>query len=295
MSRHTLLLLSATFLVSFASLFAKLIDMSANSITWWRCLVACLLLGLILAYRNELSLPSGSRLWMIISGSLLGIHWWTFFLSIQLSSVPVGVLTLFTFPLMVALMEPYTLKVPVSIRQILGGIGIVGGVYFLMPEFSFDNSITRGVLIGLFSALLYAIRNLLTKKYLPAVPAMTTLFYQMLSSLGILSLVIFASSQTLSIPSEKDLLELFMLAIVFTIGGHGLMTYCLKLFSASTVGIVSSLQVGFSSLMAFLILGEIPDRNVYIGALIILSIAVYELLPRKNINRNDQTINGTEK
>ena len=81
--------------------------------------------------------------------------------------------------------------------------------------------------------------------------------------------------------NHSSILDLLLLALVLTLGGHGLMTYCFKLFSAATVGIVASLQVVFSSGLAFLILAEIPETGFYYGAIIIVSITVYELLPRE--------------
>ena len=82
-------------------------------------------------------------------------------------------------------------------------------------------------------------------------------------------------------PRGGDLVYPLTLALGVTLLGHGLMTHCFKLFSASTVGIVASLQVVFSSVLAFLFLAEIPRGSFYPGAAIIISIAIYELLPTR--------------
>jgi drug/metabolite transporter (DMT)-like permease len=279
-NKNIFILLTASLVLSFAPLFAKFIDLGAGMITWWRCLFACVVLGGFLAWKKQIRLPANYVLWMAITGALLGIHWWLFFLSIQKSSVSIGVLMLFTFPLLSALIEPLTRRTPVSIRQILGGAGIVVGVYFLVPDFSLGNSTTAGVLIGLLGALLYAIRNIITKNHLSAIGTMTTLFYQLLFAFLALCIALSLSFEPFVVPDTKQLGQIVILAIVFTIGGHGLMTYCLKLFSASTVGIVSSLQVAFSTVLAFIFLSEVPTHQFYYGAMIIVSIAVYELLPR---------------
>jgi drug/metabolite transporter (DMT)-like permease len=286
-NKNTSLLLLASLVLSFAPLFAKFIDLGAGMITWWRCLIACAVLGGFLTWKKQIRLPARYFPWLALSGSLLGIHWWLFFLSIQKSSVSIGVLMLFTFPLLSALIEPLTHKIPVSTRQILAGAGVVVGVYFLLPEFSLANSTTAGVLIGLLGALLYAMRNIVTKNHLFEINTMTTLFYQLLFAFLALSIVFSQSFEPFLLPGAKQLGQILVLAVVFTIGGHGLMTYCLKLFSASTVGIVSSLQVAFSTALAYIFLSEVPSQQFYYGAIIIVSIAVYELLPRHQQNDAD--------
>ena len=278
-NRHISLLLFATMILSFTPLFTRFIALDAAVLTWWRVLLAAAILVIHLAARRQLQVPPERLHTLAVTGVLLGLHWWTFFLSIQASSVSIGVLTLFTYPLMSALLEPVTRGVPYSLRQLVGGIGIVAGVYLLVPEFSFSNSSTRGVAIGLISALFYALRNISTKKHLSEIRTMTTLFYQLLFALLALTLVLALGDHGFTFPAGQDSGLLLLLALVFTLGGHGLMTHCFKLFSASTVGIVGSLQVVFSTLLAALLLSEIPDTRIYLGGLVILSVAVYELLP----------------
>ena len=278
-NRDSLLLILAVLVLSFAPLFARFVTLDALETTWWRCLFAFGVLVVILTVRHRVRVDPGHLPWLLLTGVLLGLHWWTFFLSIQLSSVSVGVVMLFTYPLISALLEPRFTQGGFALRQLLGGIGIILGVYLLVPEFSLDNATTAGVFIGLLSALMYALRNILTRYRLAEPPAMTTLLYQMLFSLPALGLVVIFSAPEISFPRGENLLYLLILALGMTLGGHGLMTYCFKLFSASTVGIVASLQVVFSSILAFLMLAEVPPEGFYPGAAIIVSIAIYELLP----------------
>lgn len=281
MHKNTAILLLSILLVSFASIFPKVIELNAGVIIWWRCLFAFIFLGIILWRKNQLEVPRIKLVPLAFSGVLLGVHWWTFFLSIQISSVSIGVLTLFTYPLITAVIEPFTSQVALAFRQIIGGFGIVAGVYFLVPEFSLSNTLALGTFIGLFSALLYAGRNILTVSYLSNINAMTILCYQLVFAFLAVSIALLFTSTTIQIPTPKDSFLLAVLIIVFTIGAHGLLTYSLKLFSTSTVGIVSSLQVVSSNVLAYLLLSEVPDKRFYLGGIIIVSIAIYELLPRK--------------
>lgn len=280
MNKNIILHFSA-FLVSFAPLFAKSVNLNADIIIWWRCLLAFILLGSFLLITKKYKFSLKYLPWIILSGIFLGLHWWTYFISIQYSSVAIGVLTLFTFPLITAVLEPFYTKTKVSLRQIIGGLGIVIGVYFLVPEFSLENTTTQGVFFGVLSAFVYTLRNIITKKHLSKIPAMTTLNYQLFFAFLTLSIPLLVSATNFSFPPIKDFGFLVLLASIFTIGAHGLIVYCFKHFSASTVGIVGSLQVVYSTALAFLLLSEIPTVSFYVGSVIIMTIAIYELLPHK--------------
>ena len=276
-----LILHFAIFIVSFAPLFAKSIDLSADIIVWWRCLLAFIFLSIFLLITKKYRMPIKYLKWIIISGIFLGFHWWTFFLSIQYSSVAIGVLTLFTFPLITAVLEPFYTKTKFSFRQVIGAFGVIVGIYFLIPEFSLQNTTTQGVFLGLSSAFVYTLRNIITKKHLTKISAMVALNYQLFFSVLILSIPIFFSTTKFILPTAKDFVFLILLSSLFTIVAHGLLVYCFKFFSAATIGIVASLQVFYSTVFAFFILSEVPNFSFYIGSAIIMMIAIYELFPHK--------------
>lgn len=282
MNKNLFFLVLSTIIISIAPLFAKIITLGSEEIIWWRCFIAAFFLGIILFLRKSIKIPFSSILSHVISGVFLGLHWWTYFLSIQLSSVSIGVLTLFTYPLITSIMEPLILKKPMSKFQIIGGFGILLGVIILVPDFSFGNSLALSVFFGLMSAVFFSSRGIITKIYLSTIPSMTILFYQLVVAFVSLSLIFIPFSLIhFSIPSNSDFALLVLLSLVFTIVGHGLMTYSLKFFSASTVAITGSLQVVLSTVFAFLILSEIPENRFYPGATIIVTIVIFELYSKK--------------
>ena len=83
------------------ALFSKLIPFSAIDIIAYRTLICGLLLALIvLVRRHSLLIRKPFDLVLLIFCSLLfTIHWTAYFHSIKLSSVAVGIVSLFTFPL----------------------------------------------------------------------------------------------------------------------------------------------------------------------------------------------------
>lgn len=277
MNKNLLILHLGIFLLSFPALFAKGIDMPAGILSWWRCLFGASLAFLILFVQAKAKVHKNDLKWLAITGTLMGLHWWTYFLSVQYSTVGIGILSLFTYPIIVVLLEPLFFNTKYSIKQLVGGIGIVLGVYFLVPEFSFENSTTFGVFIGVISAILFALRNILTRKHLNLVPTFTTMSYHVAFAFIVLSFGLLTGVEKFQIPLLSEFGLIIILGTVFTLGSHGLIVYSLKFFSASTVSILGSLQVLYGAILAFLIFTEIPNVNFYLGALIILGVALYEM------------------
>ena len=110
-------------LLSLTGLFAKLIPLDSTTLTQLRSAVAVLaLLLLVVLQRRSLRLH-GMKQWVLVYGlgGLLGLHWITYFHAMQVSSVAVGMLALFTYPVITILIAP--LFYPGKYRIAMGDIG----------------------------------------------------------------------------------------------------------------------------------------------------------------------------
>jgi drug/metabolite transporter (DMT)-like permease len=58
--------------------------------------------------------------------------------------------------------------------------------------------------------------------------------------------------------------------------GHSMFVNSLKHFTSSTASIMTSALPIYGILIAFFFLGEIPNKNVYIGGLLIISTVLIE-------------------
>ncbi len=281
MNKNTLILHTAILLLSAPALFAKGIDIPAGMLVWWRCFIGAIVALGVLTITKKLTVSKTSIKWLIITGAFMGIHWWTYFVSIQLSTVAIGILSLFTYPIITTILEPFFFGTKLSKKQLIGGFGIITGVFFLIPEFTTTNNITLGILMGILSASVFSLRNILTKKYLSKVSAISTMGYHIIVAACVLTISLAIKQEPIVIPTFDQGVLIFILATVFTYGSHGLLVYSLKFYSAATLGIVGSLQVVYGPLLAAMYFSEIPDVNFYIGAVIITGIAIYEMLPSK--------------
>ena len=100
---------------------------------------------------------------MFFGGLLLGAHWITYFYALKLSNVAIGLLSLFTFPAITAILEPIILKTKLLKSHIALGLLILVGIYFLVPEFNIENTYFKAVGFGVLSAFCFSIRNIIMK------------------------------------------------------------------------------------------------------------------------------------
>jgi drug/metabolite transporter (DMT)-like permease len=187
-------------------------------------------------------------------------------------------LSLYTFPVITSLLEPVFMKTKFNPIHVLLGMIVLAGLYVLTPEFDLESSTVQGVLLGLLSAVCYAIRILILKQHVTNYHGSMLMFYQttVITIVLLPTLFIFGVSGF-----ESQYPYLLLLALLTTAIGHSLMVHSLKFFSASAATIISSVQPIFGIILAFLFLGEIPHVNTYIGGALILSTVVIESIRSK--------------
>ena len=277
---HILELLLATLFISTSGVLGKYINMSPPLIVWWRAIIAMCFLFFYCRVKNiRLTIDSKKDTFIFVLGAVfMAAHWISYFYALKFSNVALGMLSLYTFPVMTALLEPFFLKTSFNpIHLVLGGIVLVG-IYILAPEFNLESAHVQGIGLGLISALCYALRILLMKQYIVKYNGTMLMFYQVVFiSLLLFPTVFFFDNTTISSQYPYVLL----LGILTTAIGHTLMVRKLNYFSVSTASIISSIQPIFGIALAFFFLSEIPTINTLWGGLLILSTVVIESLRSK--------------
>ena len=257
------------------ALFSKLVALPALELTAWRSVFAGLaLLGFFLATRSELRLRA-SRDYVIVLGLgvIFAIHWVTYFHAMQVSTVAVGVVALFTFPVMTVFLDPLFHSGRPRLTDLCGALLVCGGVYLMVPEFSLDNTTTQGVLWGLLSAFLYALRNVVQRHHFRHYPGKTAMIYQVL--VVILLTTPFVTGESFELGMSQWLL-LVLLGVVFTALPHTLFANALIHHSAVSVGLINCLQVVYATMLAAIILSELPGTSTIVGGTLIVAAAAYE-------------------
>lgn len=264
----------AVLLFGLAGLFAKWIDLPALIITFGRVLFSSLTLGLFMLIRKQNFRISAKKdfLLLIVSGIILAVHWWSFLTSVQLSTVAIGTITFSAFPLFVTFLEPLVFHTRLKRRNVFFAVMILIGVFITVPEFSFENSAFAGILIGLVSALTYAVLTVINKIFAGKYSSTLTAFYEQATAAVVLLPLVIRSGGFH--PEGSDLALLLFLGIVTTALAHTLFISGLKDLPAQLAGICSAMETVYGILFALLFLKEIPSVREIIGAMIIIGAVI---------------------
>lgn len=239
-----------------------------------RAILAFLLLVLYCKFKGFSFKVENKDLPMILlSGALMGIHWITYFYSLQLSNVAIGMLSMFTYPVWTAFLEPMLLKTKFQTAHLVLAALVLCGIYFLIPDFDLKNSYTLAIAMGVLSAVVYALRNLLMKSKVAKYNGSLLMSYQT-AVVGFLLLPAFLFTNVDAVFSQWK--GLVTLALLTTAIGHTLFLLSLKHFTVTTASILSSVQPVYGILIGMLFLSEYPSWTTVFGGVLILTAVVVE-------------------
>ncbi|WP_435098125.1 DMT family transporter [Candidatus Pelagibacter bacterium nBUS_27] len=181
--------------------------------------------------------------------------------------LPIEKLTAISFvvPLMVTILAVIFLGEKIYIYRTLALIlGFSGMLVIIRPGFV---DISIGVYMVLFSALLWSINIIITKKISKDDSAITILAYQsiFMSLLSFLIVLFFWE-----MPSLKTFIYLILAAMCGTVL-HLTLNHAFKLVDVSMTQPYSFLNLVFASIIGYFVFDEMPDLYTWIGALIIFT------------------------
>jgi drug/metabolite transporter (DMT)-like permease len=263
----------AVVLFGLAGLFGKWLALSPLIIVLGRVVFAALVLGLILLLTRRpfgISRP-GDRLLFLGLGILLAVHWSVFFLSVQVSTVAVGLLSYSSFPVFTAFLEPAFFRKRLDLFNVLfAGICLLG-VFLIVPRFVWSDAVFRGVLYGLAAGLTFAVLSIINRMLTARHDSVKIAFWQ--DSIAALALLPFLFILRPAL-TGKDLGLLLFLGIICTAGAHTLFIEAMRRQTAQTASIISSLEPVYGIALAYLFLREIPAPRTLLGGAVILAAVI---------------------
>ncbi len=285
---HLLEINLAMLFIGTSGALGRYIDLPVSVTIASRGILAFLVLFVFCKWKGiSLKIKSEHRISVLLSAILMGLHWVTYFYALQWSSVAIGMLSLFTYPVITAFLEPLLLKTKFQKVHLLLGIMVLMGIYFLSPDLDFKNSNTMAIGIGIFSAFCYALRNLILKSKVRDYHGSALMVYQT-GIIGFLLLPAFFYIDLEIVLNQWK--ALFTLAIVTTAIGHTMFLITFKHFSITTVSILSSVQPVYGIIIGVIFLNEIPEFTTIFGGILILCSVVIESFrssKKQNITRQE--------
>ncbi|TPV96684.1 MAG: hypothetical protein B7733_03490 [Myxococcales bacterium FL481] len=263
----------STVLLAGPGLFAQLIELPAATIIAARSAVAtiCVVVVLVALRIRPLIRPGRPLAGAIVTGLLLGLHWVTYFHAVQVSSVAVGMISLFTFPLLSGLLEPLFGMSRWHGRHLLSGAAVLVGVTIMAKAPAATPEAALGTGWGIASATCLALRNVVSRRLTRSTSPWQLALHQY--AIATACGIVLGSS---ALPRVTDFaVELLVLGAVFTALAHTLVLRSLVALTATRAALISCLQPVYATLAAYLLLGEEPSPPTLFGGTIVLAVAVH--------------------
>lgn len=262
--------------ISWASIFARLSGAPSLALTTWRLVLAFVILGFVLSFRESSArelkdLRMSELLLMFISGTMLSSHLILWLESLMYLPVAISVTIVDTYPLLSLIIGYAVFKERPSWIQVLGILLTFSGVVLLSltkNNLSLRSDLNNMLAYGVFLALggsiaagiYFSIGKYLRRRYTTVTYATITYGFASLVTI-VISL---ASGVELVRYSSWTWLMFLLFALVPMIGGHTMINYALRYFPlASTISVVLSEPVG-ATLLAIIVLNEIPPTTTYV-------------------------------
>lgn len=271
----------------FTAILGKLISLPALALVCWRmAMVAGALLLLPRVWRGLRSLPP--RLLAVYAGigTVVALHWLSFYGAIKLANASVAASCLALGSLFAALLEPWLTTSRFDPRELLLGLLVLPGIWLLAG--GVPTGFHAGIAVGVLSALLTALFSVLNKRFVEHADPLTVTAVEL--GAGLLFLLIAAefwggAGPRFPRPSAPDAILLVTLAFACTLLPFTLSLVALRRISAFHVQLALNLEPVYAILLAIALLGEQRELSprFYTGVgVILLAVFTHAWLGRRN-------------
>ena len=261
--------------VSLTGLFGKFLTIAPLLIVQGRSIFAfgTLLIALVVMRKKLFFQDYREWIWLMVSGSILGIHWIAFFEAIQVSTVAIGLLSFASYPLFTTLLEPLFFKEVLRRKNVVAALIVICGLAIMAtsseePNAIISGSVIQGLLWGLLAGFGFSVLTLLNRGYVRNHSPLLLTCWQ--NGFAALVLLPWSLSESWMI-SGKDWGLLFILGVICTVGGHTLLINGLRHVKAQIASLlIAGLEPVGAIVFALFLLGEIPSLQTLLGGLLIV-------------------------
>ena len=255
-------------LAGFTGIFGKLIQLPEGPHVWYRMLMTSVLFfGYLLCCGKLPRVPASEALKICGVGALIALHWIFFYGSIKYANVSIAVVCFALTGFFTAVLEPLSTCRKPSLRELLFSLITVCGIALI---FHFDTRHRTGIMLGILSAVFAALFTISMKRVGKNHSSSTMLLYQMAGGFAFLTLAAPAYLALFPgitlVPGPWDMLYLFLLSSLCTIGMFLLQIQALQSISAFTVNLSFNLEPVYSIALAMVIFAEANELNRFFFA-----------------------------
>ncbi len=282
MKKSYLMLHVAVILAGFTGVFGKLIQVNEVMLVWYRVLFSAAILFFVVKLLQIKKLGSFSEAFKVSKpGLILALHWVFFYASIKYANISIGVVCYCLTSFFTAIFEPLINRKRFNVIQLALSLLTLIGISLI---FHFDASYQLGIFLGVISSAFAALYTIYNERLVKHYDSRLMMYYQMVASTALVSLLIpfyyYAFPQQVYVPTTNDIIYLFLLALVCTVGLYVMFAEVLKKISAFTVNLSFNLEPIYAIIMAFLFFKEGQQVNLsfYVGLAFVTSSVVLQTI-----------------
>jgi drug/metabolite transporter (DMT)-like permease len=269
-----LVLSLAVVFVSFGSILVRVAEAPALAVSFYRVALASLILLPFAggdARRSWPTLTSRQQVLLIGSGVALALHFATWIASLSHTSIASSVLLVNTAPVFAVVFAWIFLgeRAP-GVVLVAIPVALVGAAVIALGDHAASPGSLFGNLLALAGAVTLAAYQVIGRGLRAALP----LNAYILGVWSTAAVCLAATAAAFGVPlagyGARTWVAFVALALVPTIGGHGLANRSLRVLPAPTVGLFLLGEPVGASILAYVLFGEIPGPWTLVGGAIVL-------------------------
>ena len=265
----------AVVFVSFGAILVRVAAAPALAVSFYRVALASLILLPFAARDAGRSWPAldvRRRLLLVAAGLALALHFATWIASLSYTSVASSVLLVNTAPLFTLVLSQLFLgeRAPAVVKAALP-VALAGAALIAFGDWTGSPGSLFGNALAVAGAIAVAIYQVIGRAMRAALP----LNAYVLAVWATAALTLAAMTVSLDVPlggyGRLTWLAFVALAVVPTVGGHGLVNKSLRSLPAPTVGLFLLGEPVLASLFAWMLFAEAPGPWTLAGGVVVLS------------------------
>lgn len=276
--RVVVVIVAAVLGISSSAVLVRLMDASALTIATWRMIGASVLV-LGLAGRQVRQVRTAQLPVLAVAGTALALHFWTWFASVQYTTVLRSTLLVALVPVWTALLELLRGRGLPSAREAVGFAIAMGGLLVIEGLGSSDASIldpaqaALGDGLATFAGFLWAIYLAIGREVRQTLPVTVYFgFVCVFGSIVLLGVALVSGGGPALFALDPTTMGLIGLAILGPqLLGHQGFAYAIKWVDATTISLLMLLEPVGASLLALMVLGEWPTAAAAAGGLVVMA------------------------
>ncbi|MFA5297674.1 MAG: EamA family transporter, partial [Lutibacter sp.] len=245
------------FIWGFTAILGALISIDAIPLVWYRMLFAVIFVFIYFVIKKKsLKIDPRALLKFLITGTIIAVHWFFFFLAIKVANVSIALIALSTGALFTSFVEPLFFRRRINFLELLFGLIVISGLYLILDV---EGNYTLGFIYALIASFLSVLFTVLNGLYVRKYTAEVISFYQLLFGVGFITIYIFATTgfslEKFSLNSS-DFIYLLILSSICTAYAFIVSVKIMKHLTPYTIILTLNLEPVYGIILAVIIFGE---------------------------------------